>query len=192
MIRLGVLALQGSFAEHLRMLARFPQVEAVAVRTARELETVQGLILPGGESTALRRLMAPENLTERIRQSIRQGMPVWGTCAGMILLAGTVEGESPHLGVMDVTVSRNAYGTQRDSFSAPGRWVLGEEGTSEMIFIRAPRFLVLGPRARPAAFLGDTAVAAVQGRLLATAFHPELTGDETPYRWLMDRVEGQG
>jgi len=192
MIRLGVLALQGSFAEHLRMLARFPQVEAVAVRTARELEAVQGLILPGGESTALRRLMAPENLTERIRQSIRQGMPVWGTCAGMILLAGTVEGESPHLGVMDVAVSRNAYGTQRDSFSAPGRWVLGEVEAAEMVFIRAPRFLALGPRARPSAFLGETAVAVVQDHLLATAFHPELAGDEIPYRWLMDQVEGQG
>ncbi len=187
MTRLGVLALQGSFAEHLSVLARLPQVEAVAVRTARELDAVRGLILPGGESTALRRLMAPEGLGALIRERIHGGMPVWGTCAGMILLAGSVAGEPAHLGAMDTAVSRNAYGTQRDSFMARGCWELGESRETEMVFIRAPRFLSLGPRARPAAFLGDTVVAAVEGRMLATAFHPELTGDETPYRWLLEQ-----
>lgn len=189
MITLGVLALQGSFAEHLYQIEQMEGVCGVPVRTAAELNTVQAIILPGGESTAMRKLMERNGFLGVLKERIRKGMPVWGTCAGMILLAGEVVGEEPHLGVMHTRVSRNAYGTQQDSFQATGEWILGNPAQAEMTFIRAPRFEGFSEPAVPAAMLKGQVTGVVQGNMLATAFHPELSGDKTAYRWLIERVE---
>ena len=113
----GVLALQGSFSEHLTKLAQLTEVLPVAVKTAADLEQVDRLILPGGESTAISRLLQRTGLSELLKRRVKEGLPVWGTCAGLILLAKNIVGEQPHLGVMDITVRRNAYGSQLDSFS---------------------------------------------------------------------------
>lgn len=188
MVNIGVLALQGSFAEHLAQLIRLENVQGFPVRTLGELDRADAMILPGGESTALRKLMAPWGFGEALKDRIQQGMPVWGTCAGMILLADKVVGEEPHLGVLRATVSRNAYGTQLDSFRATGTWRLGNITPAEMILIRAPRFDSFREPALPAAMLGDHVIGLVQDHILATAFHPELTGDLIPYRWLADQV----
>jgi 5'-phosphate synthase pdxT subunit len=188
-ITIGVLALQGAFAEHLEQIKRLLYVEAVPVRTTTQLNTVDALILPGGESTAMGRLMVREGLYDAIRQRIETGMPVWGTCAGMILLAADVDGEAPHLGVLNARVMRNAYGTQLDSFRAIGRWSLQQSTPAEMVYIRAPRFESWNEPARPAAWLDAQVTGLVQGHILATAFHPELIGDLTPYNWLIEQVK---
>ena len=109
----GVLALQGSFSEHLTKLAQLTEVLPVAVKTAADLEQVDRLILPGGESTAISRLLQRTGLSELLKRRVKEGLPVWGTCAGLILLAKNIVGEQPHLGVMDITVRRNAYGSPR-------------------------------------------------------------------------------
>lgn len=189
MITLGVLALQGSFAEHLHQIEQLDGVCGIPVRTVAELDTVQAIILPGGESTAMRKLMERNGFHAALKEKILKGMPVWGTCAGMILLAGEVVGEEPHLGVMNTRVSRNAYGTQLDSFKATGEWVLGNPVQTEMTFIRAPKFESLSDPAIPAAMLEGQVTGVVQGNMLATAFHPELSGDKTPYQWLIKKVE---
>lgn len=187
-VTIGVMALQGSFAEHLVQLERLEGVRGVQVRTVAELETVDAIILPGGESTALRRLMDRNGFRDALKTRIQNGMPVWGTCAGMILLADEIVGESPHLGVLNATVSRNAYGTQLDSFQTAGTWLLDGPAKGEMIFIRAPRFEGLRAPATAAAMLDGQVTGVVQGHILATAFHPELIGDLTPYRWLLKKA----
>lgn len=191
MIRIGVLAMQGSFAEHLDQVKRLDNVKGVPVRTVAELDGVDAIILPGGESTALRRLMDRNGFREALKSRIQNGMPVWGTCAGMIMLADEIVGEPPHLGVLSATVSRNAYGTQLDSFQTKGTWMLDESSQAEMIFIRAPRFESVREPAAPAAMLDGQVTGVIQGNILATAFHPELTGDLTPYRWLKGMVRKQ-
>lgn len=188
MIKIGVMALQGSFAEHLDQIKRLDGAQGMPVRTIEELEGVDAMILPGGESTALRRLMDRNGFRESLKSRIQNGMPVWGTCAGMILLAGEVVGEAPHLGVLNATVSRNAYGTQLDSFQTTGTWMLDESSQAQMIFIRAPRFESFREPAMPAAVLDGQVTGVIQGNILATAFHPELIGDLTPYHWLTDQV----
>ncbi len=189
MITIGVLALQGSFAEHLDQLKRLEGVRGIPVRTVAELAQADAMILPGGESTALRRLMEPGGFREALKERIEDGMPVWGTCAGMILLAEAVVGEEPHLGVLKATVSRNAYGTQLDSFQTEGTWLLGTPVPAGMIFIRAPRFESFREPAVAAAMLDSQVTAVIQDKILATAFHPELIGDLTPYLWLYAQVE---
>ena len=114
----GVLALQGSFSEHLTKLAQLTEVLPVAVKTAADLEQVDRLILPGGESTAISRLLQRTGLSELLKRRVKEGLPVWGTCAGLILLAKNIVGEQPHLGVMDITVRRNAYGIQLQAVAA--------------------------------------------------------------------------
>lgn len=188
MVTIGVLALQGSFAEHLEQLKRIDNICGIPVRTVEELVQTDAMILPGGESTALRRLMAPNGFREALKKRIENGMPVWGTCAGMILLAEEIVGEQPHLGVLKATVSRNAYGSQLDSFRTEGTWLLDAPMPADMIFIRAPRFESLREPAQAAAMLDSQVTAVVQDKILATAFHPELTGDLTPYHWLLAQV----
>jgi 5'-phosphate synthase pdxT subunit len=176
--RIGVLALQGDFAEHRRSLER-AGAQAVEVRLPHHLDALDGLIIPGGESTTLRKLADAYNLMEPLRQ-FAQEQPTWGTCAGAILLAREIVGQSPHLGVMDITVQRNAFGRQINSFVAN----LNIEGhLYPAVFIRAPLIVSVGPGVDVLATLenGDI-VAAQQGHLLATAFHPELTDDLTFHR----------
>jgi len=177
-ITIGVLAVQGAFREHIAMFERLG-VEAVEVRLPEQLDDIDGLVIPGGESTAIGRLVAAFGLLEPLRRTIEGGLPVYGTCAGMILLARDIGRETqPILGEMDIVVKRNAFGRQLDSFESdiavPD---LGPE-LFHAVFIRAPAIERVGPLARVLARLDDgTIVAAEQGTMLATAFHPELSAD---------------
>ena len=173
-----MLALQGDFLEHTLTLRRLG-VEAVEVRLPRDMEGVEALIVPGGESTTMARMLDLGGLREPLRQRARAGMPVWGTCAGLILMARELLEDRPEpLALMDIRVSRNAYGRQIDSFedqvSAPA---LGAE-PFPAVFIRAPAILEAGAAVEVLARTADgTPVAARQGNLLVCAFHPELTMD---------------
>ena len=186
---IGVLAVQGSFAEHLRMLARVGGVRPLPVKSRAELEAADGLILPGGESTAQGRLLRDFGLLDPIREKIRQGMPVWGTCAGMILLARRIAGGEPaHLGVMDITVMRNAFGGQLESFTDTAAIPEVSADPLPLVFIRAPWVESAGPGVRCLARKDGKIVAVRQGSLLATSFHPELTGDDRFHRFFTDMV----
>ena len=184
--RVGVLALQGDFREHLAAL-RACEVEGVPVRDAGELEQVDALILPGGESTTMARLMEPR-LAEGIRRRVGAGMPLLGTCAGMILMANEILDGLPDqkpLGLMDLAVRRNAYGRQLDSFEAEvDAPTLGGPGPA--VFIRAPQVTRSGPEVEIIASHRGTPVALRQGRRLALAFHPELTSDHRWHQYFLD------
>jgi 5'-phosphate synthase pdxT subunit len=177
---IGVLAVQGDFAEHAAMLRRAdPGVVVREVRIPKHLEGLDGLIVPGGESTTMGKLLVAYGLEEPIRSAAQAGLPVWGTCAGMILLAREIIGGEPdgRIGLMDLTVQRNAFGRQIDSFETDLEFK-GLEHPIHAVFIRAPLVERLGPEAEALATLPDgRVVAARQGNLLATAFHPELTPD---------------
>ena len=180
---IGVLALQGDVREHLRLLTSLG-VPAVAVRRPDELDAVAGLVLPGGESTTMIRLARIFDLVEPLRSRIAEGMPAFGTCAGMILLADRVldgiEGQET-LGGLDITVRRNAFGRQVDSFEAEiDAPELG--GRVRGVFIRAPRLASTGPAVEVLGRLGDAAVLVRQGRVLAATFHPEIAGDHRLHR----------
>ena len=175
---MGVLALQGDFLEHKVALHKIG-VEAVEVRLPQQLDDLNGVIIPGGESTTIARLMDIFHFREPLKQKIASGLAVWGTCAGMILLAERLREPDPiPLGVMDIVVSRNAYGRQIDSFEADLHIpALGEE-PFHAVFIRAPKVVSVGRKAQVLAstFAGD-AIAIAQDKLLATSFHPEITED---------------
>lgn len=176
-MNVGVLALQGDFVEHLRML-RQTSHEAIEVRLPEHLDGLDALIMPGGESTTFGKLAVRWGLIEPIRAFARSGKPVWGTCAGLIFLARDVDHKQPTLGLMDVSVRRNAFGRQIDSFSAP-LMIEGIEGEPfEGVFIRAPVIQSVGPGVDVLSQLENGAiVAARQANLLGTSFHPELTND---------------
>lgn len=176
--RIGVLALQGGVAEHLTILRRLG-VAAVEVRLPEHLEGLDGIILPGGESTAIGKLLVEYGLLDPLRARIDSGMPAYGSCAGMILLARDLgKARQPTLGVMDITVRRNAFGSQLDSFEQDLD-VMGLEGRPfHAVFIRAPIIDRLGDGVEVIARLSDgTPVAARHGRVLVSAFHPELGED---------------
>ena len=175
---IGVLALQGDFAEHLAVLRTLGS-DTREVRLPSEMEGLDGLIIPGGESMTMAKLMDSYALREPIRERVREGMAVWGTCAGLILLAKELEDDRPEpLGLMDMDVARNAFGRQVDSFEADlPVAVLGEQ-PFHAVFIRAPVIKQLRNGIQELASLPDGGVvAARQERMLATAFHPELTDD---------------
>jgi 5'-phosphate synthase pdxT subunit len=191
-MKIGVLASQGAFAEHISVLKQL-DVEAVPVRLPGELEGADGLIIPGGESTSISRLLSAYELGEEIRALAGGGLPVFGTCAGMILLSRDISpNQTKTLDLMDIKVRRNAFGRQRESFETdivvP---VLGNE-LYPAVFIRAPLIERCGDGVAVLAELDDgTIVAARQGRLLVTAFHPELTGDLRFHRYFLDIVYGK-
>jgi len=188
--RVGVLALQGDFKEHLAVLGRIGAA-GVDVRRASQLDEVDALIIPGGESTTIGKLAQLYGITERIRERAAEGMPVWGTCAGAIFLAKRVPGRpQPLLGLMDIAVERNAFGRQVDSFEADLRIEpIGDE-PFHAVFIRAPKITAAGPSVEVLGRLEDgTVVAAREGRLLATSFHPELTGDGRFHRYFCELIE---
>ena len=176
--RIGVLALQGDFREHLQALAALG-VAGFEVRTREQLETADGLIVPGGESTTIVRLLLAYELFEPLRARIAEGLPVWGTCAGAILLAERAPGlDRASLGGLAMTVERNAFGRQLDSFEAELDVAGLEGGPFRGVFIRAPAITEVGPAVEVLARLEDGSIAACrEGVLLATTFHPELTGD---------------
>jgi len=174
----GVLALQGDFAEHVKLLETMG-VQAVEVRLPEDLHRIQALIIPGGESTTIIRLMDAFQLTKEIKGLVKDGMPTWGTCAGMIVLAKKLTEDRPKpLGLINIHVHRNAYGRQVDSFEVDVPVpVLGED-PYHAVFIRAPAIEKIGPEVKPLAYLGQHKVIAAQERnVLVTSFHPELTQD---------------
>ncbi len=186
-MRLGVLGLQGAVREHLRSLA-YLGIERSVVKRTSELAGLAGIILPGGESTAIS-LLAAGSLREELRRLIREGFPFFGTCAGMILLANEVEGqEETNIGGIDITVSRNASGRQVDSFET----VLAVKGIGDdvpAVFIRAPYITRLGNGVTALAEHEGAVVMARQGNVLVTSFHPELTSDTRIHRYFVEMVK---
>ena len=188
-MKIGVLASQGAFAEHIAILKSLG-VDAVPVRLPAELKDVDGLIIPGGESTTISKLVLAYKLSDEIRALAKKGVPIWGTCAGMIMLADKLPGSAVEpLGLMKISVNRNAFGRQRDSFeteiSIPA---LGKK-PFPAVFIRAPAISECGKDVEPLARLSDgTVVAARQGNLLASAFHPELTDDTRFHQYFLDMI----
>lgn len=187
-ITIGVLALQGAFQRHIEVLGRCG-VNAISVRTADELAQVSGLIIPGGESTTVGKLMARYGLDKQIAEAAHQGMPVYGTCTGLILLAKEIVGsDQPRLGLMDVTVLRNAFGRQVDSFETDID--IDEIGPPPMraVFIRAPYVVEVRNVARVLARCDGKIVLVRQGNLLGGAFHPELTDDSRLHEYFIGMV----
>ena len=190
--RVGVLAYQGDVREHLAALEA-AGAAPVEVRTLADLDTVDGLVIPGGESTVIGKLAARYGLLEPLRGRARAGLPVFGTCAGMIFLAREVEGPPQDLlGVLDVRVRRNAFGRQVASFEAEVDVKGVDGGPVAGAFIRAPWVADAGPGVEVLAEVDGKVVAVRQGSLLATAFHPELTGEVRLHRWLVDLVAERG
>lgn len=187
-MKIGVLALQGAVREHIHLLEQ-AGATAVAVKRADQLRDLDGLVIPGGESTTISKLMREYGLTEPILEMHREGKPIFGTCAGLILIAKRVEGlEKPHLGLMDIAVKRNAFGRQRESFEA----VLNIEEIGDnfqAVFIRAPYIEEVGPGVKVLATVDDKIVAARQGTLLGAAFHPELTDDLRFHAYFVKMVQ---
>jgi len=188
-MRIGVLALQGDFAEHINMLRKLG-VDTVTVRLPEQLTCLDGLIIPGGESTTIGKLADAYGLIEPLCQFGSQGA-IWGTCAGAILLSGDVHRQQPLLGLMDLTIERNAFGRQVSSFETdlevPALSKVSPDGGSyHAVFIRAPLIESVGEGVSVLAALPDgRIVAAEQGKLLATSFHPELTDDERFHRYFL-------
>jgi pyridoxal 5'-phosphate synthase pdxT subunit len=185
-MKAGVLALQGDFREHGRVL-RDLGVEAVEVRTAEQLADVEALVIPGGESTTIGRLAREHGLVEPIRERAGGGMPVFGTCAGMIVMAERVAGGEPLLGLMDLMVRRNAYGRQVDSFEADVD-VRGIDEPVHGVFIRAPWVESVGPDVRVLAEHDGRPVVVEQANLVAAAFHPELVRETRLHEYVLKKV----
>lgn len=193
-MEVGVLAIQGDFAEHIATLEKLG-VEAREIRLPHQLETIEGLIIPGGESTTLSRLMTLYDLRDPIAAMAAQGKALWGTCAGMIMMAQEITEEDPvPLGIMDIGVHRNAYGRQVDSFELdlPITGFAGPDSSQvpfHCVFIRAPMINRLGDGVNVLASLPDgEPVAVQQGKVMATSFHPELTNDTRFHAHFLDLV----
>lgn len=186
-MKIAVLALQGAFAEHGQMLDALG-AEHFEIRQKKDIKRAfDGLILPGGESTVMGRLLRDMELYEPLRRKIADGLPVFGTCAGLILLAKGVEGGIPCLGTMDICVKRNAYGRQLGSFST--EQIFKGIGEIPMTFIRAPYITEVSGSAEVLAEADGKIVAARQGKQLACAFHPELTKDTRVHQYFLDMVK---
>jgi 5'-phosphate synthase pdxT subunit len=191
-MKIGVLASQGAFIEHINTLNKLG-VEAIPVRLPGQLAGLDGLIIPGGESTTISKLLKDYDLFDLIKQLARDGMPVFGTCAGMILLAKEIPDHSVEpLGLIDITVRRNAFGRQTDSFEADIPIPALGKKPFHAVFIRAPLIEKTNGTVEVLARLENgTAVAAREGRYLVTAFHPELTDDLRFHRYFLDIVAGK-
>ena len=190
--RIGVLALQGDFGAHLKMLASLG-VNGIAIRLPEHLEEIHGIIIPGGESTTIGKLMVTYGLRDILQQKILEGVPVWGTCAGLILLAKETDNAlagQPLLASMNIRVRRNAFGSQRESFEAD--LVVPELGEAPFhaFFIRGPSVEAVGPEVKVLATLDDGTIVAVrEGTLLGTAFHPEVAGDPRFHQYFLRIVQ---
>jgi 5'-phosphate synthase pdxT subunit len=190
-VRIGVLALQGDVREHVDALEA-AGARAAPVRRAGELKSLAGLVIPGGESTTMMKLAGIFELVEPLRAAIRAGLPAYGSCAGMILLADRVdEAGSPlpqTIGGLDITVRRNAFGRQVDSFEQDLDVAGIDGGPVHAVFIRAPWVQQVGPSVEVLAEVDGHPVAVRQGRLLATSFHPEVTGDARVHRYFIEMI----
>ncbi len=181
----GVLAVQGDFAKHLEVVDRLG-VSGHEIRTPEDLATVDRLIIPGGESTTVGLLLERFGLAEALKRAAADGMPIWGTCMGMILLASDIEGSDQfRLGLLDIEVRRNAFGAQVHSFERPVA-VNVLDGDLMAVFIRAPIVTRWGDAVEPLAMLDGQCVAVRQGKVIGTSFHPELTDDDRLHRWFLE------
>ncbi len=189
-MRIGVLSLQGAFLEHIKAIEQLG-VKAVKVRLPQDLDNISGLIIPGGESTVIGKLMSEYGFIKPLKLMIKNGFPVYGTCAGLILLAKDIGNTSqPTLGIMDITVERNAFGRQIDSFEE--NIIIKDIGNNPFraIFIRAPIIRAAGQKVKVLARLNDaTIVAAEEKNILVTSFHPELTDDLRIHKYFLNKVE---
>ena len=192
-MKIGVLALQGDFVMHRKALDRIG-VESAEVRMPRDLDEVGGLIMPGGESTTLLKLMDAWEFVPALEKFHAAGKPIFGTCAGMILLAREVLSPAQaSLGLIDLTVERNAYGRQKESFETEGSGDLGQGPRPiKMVFIRAPRIRRVGPGVTPLAEHRGECVMARQGTVVVGAFHPELTDDPSVHQYFAGMVRAAG
>jgi len=188
MVKIGVLALQGAVREHVRAVEA-AGAEAFVIKKKEELEHVDGLILPGGESTTMRKLIDKYDFMDELRKQAQEGKPMFGTCAGLILLAKNIVGyDQPHLGVMDITVERNSFGRQRESFEAD----LDIKDVADdfpAVFIRAPHIVEAGENTEVLAKHNGRIVAAREGQFLGCSFHPELTEDHRLAAYFVNMVK---
>ena len=187
-MKVGILALQGAVTEHIRSI-ELAGAEGVAVKRIEELDDIQGLIIPGGESTTIGKLMRKYGFIEAIRKFSAAGKPIFGTCAGLIVLAARIEGQDEaHLELMDMTVVRNAFGRQRESFETDLD-IKGIDERVRAVFIRAPLIRDVGHQVEILATHQDEIVTARQGNLLVSSFHPELTDDYRLHQFFVNMVE---
>ncbi len=184
--RIGVLGLQGDFAAHVKKLAAL-DVSAEVIRWPRDLAELDGLIIPGGESTTLLKLIDEYGFAEPLAEMVRRGGTVFGTCAGLILLAAEVSAPAqPSLGLIDIDAERNAYGRQVESFVGQGSWVNGSE--LEMVFIRAPKITRVGPGVEILAEYDGEPVLVASGSVMAGSFHPELSGGSEVHQLFLEKA----
>lgn len=182
-MKIGILGFQGAVIEHQRHIEKIGH-EAIIVRYPEQLAELDGMILPGGESTTIGKLLNRTGMMEPLRERIREGLPVWGTCAGMILLAKELENDPVrHLAVMDITVKRNAYGTQIDSFDVNVEIPEVSIGEIPLVFIRAPYITSVGEGVKVISRIDGHIVAARENNMLVTSFHPELTDCSAFHRY---------
>lgn len=185
-MKIGVLSIQGGVREHINHVKALGS-DAVEIKKLEDLQGIDGLILPGGESTAIGKILRERNLLNPLREKIISGLPVWGTCAGMILLAKEIDSEDiTHLSVMDIKVRRNAYGRQIDSFEAEAAIEGITQEPIPLVFIRAPYIVGVGDKVKILHKLNGNIVAAVQDNILVTSFHPELTNDLKFHKYFLE------
>lgn len=187
-MKIGVLAMQGAYVEHISILKSL-EVHTVEIRNKEDLKEIDGLIIPGGESTTMGKLIRALDIYEDLKEKIESGLPVWGTCAGMILLAKSIyEDDTKHLATMDIEVRRNAYGRQLGSFGTKS-FVKGIGEDVEMIFIRAPYIESVGKKVEVLSVIDGNIVAAKENNMLVTSFHPELTEDNRVHKYFVNLVK---
>ncbi|MFQ7521974.1 MAG: pyridoxal 5'-phosphate synthase glutaminase subunit PdxT [Terrisporobacter sp.] len=185
---IGVLAMQGAYEEHINILQDL-DVSPVEIRNKNDLQNIDGIIIPGGESTTMGKLIRTLDIYDDLKEKIESGMPVWGTCAGMILLAKSIcNDDTVHLGTMDIEVKRNAYGRQLGSFNTKSKVKdIGED--IEMVFIRAPYIENIDDNVEVLSVVDNNIVAAKENNMLVTSFHPELTSDYRVHKYFLKMVE---
>lgn len=189
MITVGVLGIQGAVKEHINMLNKLPNVKGICVKYKDDFKKINGLIIPGGESTAIGKLLRDFDLLSPIKDLINNGLPVWGTCAGMILLSKNISNDpNTHLSVMDIDVVRNGYGSQLDSFLIDLDINEVSLKPIPLVFIRAPYIKSVGKNVKVLASLNDNIIACVEKNMLVTSFHPELTEDLSFHKYFIDII----
>jgi len=187
-INVGVLALQGDFKEHIKMLKDL-DIPVIEIRFPQQLEEIDGLIIPGGESTTINKLMDKYGFKERLKDFYKSGKPIFGTCAGLIILASEVSGKGPGLGFIDMKVKRNAYGRQIDSFEEMVSINLNHKPdpvSFKSVFIRAPKIVYTGKNVKVLSSLSDDILLAREKNILVCAFHPELTDDTRIHKYFIE------
>lgn len=190
MKNIGVLAVQGAVTEHIDLLNKIENVNTLLVKYEEDLDKIDGLIIPGGESTAIGRLLRDFNLFSPLKKKIEAGLPVFGTCAGMIILAKSlVNDPTTHLAVMDIKVARNAYGRQLGSFTTEVKIKELSSSKIPLVFIRAPYVVEAGPEVEEILTLDQHLVACRERNMLVTSFHPELTHDLTFHQYFLNMIK---